>query len=164
MTQTGEDEWFLDDDWTMGDGRDADTRLFSPWRQVAPSVLVMLGLLVVFVVALLAAVGVFGSDAGTGATVVPVVSLVARTAPATLHHAARRVSTPVPPTTTLTPGDTGTQVKALQRELAALGNPVGPIDGIYGPATSKAVAAFQHAHHLKTDGIVGQATLHALAP
>jgi peptidoglycan hydrolase-like protein with peptidoglycan-binding domain len=40
---------------------------------------------------------------------------------------------------------------------------VGPIDGFYGPATSKAVAAFQHAHHLKADGIVGQTTLDALA-
>jgi peptidoglycan hydrolase-like protein with peptidoglycan-binding domain len=68
------------------------------------------------------------------------------------------------PATTLKPGDTGPQVKTLQRELQALGYSVGGIDGSYGTQTSKAVMAFQRAHHLTADGIVGPQTLTALAP
>jgi Putative peptidoglycan-binding domain-containing protein len=68
------------------------------------------------------------------------------------------------PTTTLKPGDSGSQVKVLQRELVALGFAVGAIDGLYGQATTKAVADFQRAHHLTADGIVGPSTLVALAP
>jgi peptidoglycan hydrolase-like protein with peptidoglycan-binding domain len=55
-------------------------------------------------------------------------------------------------------------VKALQRELASLGYSVGAIDGNYGQATIKAVTAFQRADHLTPDGVVGPATLLALAP
>jgi len=72
--------------------------------------------------------------------------------------------TPNPPTTTLKPGDSGPQVKALQRELASLGYPVGAIDGYYGKGAANAVTAFQRAHRLTPDGIVGPATLLALAP
>ena len=66
------------------------------------------------------------------------------------------------PTTTLKPGDTGAQVRALQRALKALGYPVGTIDGQYGPATKTAVAAFQHAQGLTADGVFGPNTLNAL--
>jgi peptidoglycan hydrolase-like protein with peptidoglycan-binding domain len=66
------------------------------------------------------------------------------------------------PTTTLKPGDTGAQVRALQRALKSLGYPVGKIDGQYGPATKTAVAAFQHAAGLTEDGVVGPKTLNAL--
>jgi peptidoglycan hydrolase-like protein with peptidoglycan-binding domain len=70
----------------------------------------------------------------------------------------------VPPTTTLKPGDSGPQVKGLQRELASLGYPVGAIDGSYGKATTQAVTAFQRSHRLTPDGVVGPTTLLALAP
>jgi peptidoglycan hydrolase-like protein with peptidoglycan-binding domain len=46
-----------------------------------------------------------------------------------------------PPRTTLKPGDTGVQVKVLQRALASLGYSAGAVDGQYGPATKQAVAA-----------------------
>ena len=53
-------------------------------------------------------------------------------------------------------------VRALQRRLEAVGDPPGPIDGLYGPLTENAVAQFQAAHGLVADGIAGPATLAAL--
>jgi peptidoglycan hydrolase-like protein with peptidoglycan-binding domain len=67
-----------------------------------------------------------------------------------------------PPTTTLTPGVRGAQVRVLQRALAELGYSAGTIDGYYGPATKTAVSKFQRAHQLTADGTVGPATLTAL--
>ena len=66
------------------------------------------------------------------------------------------------PTSNLKPGDTGAQVKVLQRALARLGFSAGTIDGQYGPATEAAVERFQAAAGLTADGIVGPATLAAL--
>lgn len=57
-----------------------------------------------------------------------------------------------PPLPTLRRGAQGELVKALQRELGIVA------DGMFGPATEHAAAAFQRAHHLKPDGIVGPAT------
>jgi peptidoglycan hydrolase-like protein with peptidoglycan-binding domain len=53
-------------------------------------------------------------------------------------------------------------VVALQKALAALGLDVGQPDGSFGPATKTAVAAFQTAHGLTPDGIVGATTAKAL--
>ena len=66
------------------------------------------------------------------------------------------------PGTTLKPGDSGVQVKALQRALATLGYSAGAADGRYGPATKEAVASFQQPHGLTADGILGPKTLRAL--
>ncbi|HKB94722.1 MAG TPA: peptidoglycan-binding protein [Gaiellaceae bacterium] len=66
------------------------------------------------------------------------------------------------PTTTLKPGDTGSQVETLQRELAGLGYAPGTIDGNYGSGTVTAVKAFQTAVGLTPDGVVGPRTLQAL--
>ena len=60
------------------------------------------------------------------------------------------------------PGDTGAQVKVLQRALTSLGFSTGTIDGSYGPATEAATTSFQRSVGLKADGIVGPATLRAL--
>jgi hypothetical protein len=70
---------------------------------------------------------------------------------------------PVPaPSTTLTPGDKGTQVAVLQRALARLGFSSGKADGVYGPATTSALKRFQQSVGLKADGILGPVTLRAL--
>jgi len=73
-------------------------------------------------------------------------------------------STPIRvPAGTLKLGDKGKQVTILQRALKSLGYSPGKIDGKYGPSTQHAVALFQHAAKLTTDGILGPKTLAALA-
>src|SRR5262249_19200217 len=47
---------------------------------------------------------------------------------------------------------------ALQKDLQDLGLiPVGPTDGVYGPATRTAVASWQSAHGIAVTGLVGDA-------
>lgn len=48
------------------------------------------------------------------------------------------------------PGATGEQVKWIQRRLGNVA-----VDGVYGPATEKAVKALQASHGLAADGIIG---------
>ena len=65
---------------------------------------------------------------------------------------------------TLKKGSKGDTVKALQKQLMALGYDVGKkgADGDFGTDTLAAVKAFQKANGLKDDGIVGEATWKAL--
>jgi peptidoglycan hydrolase-like protein with peptidoglycan-binding domain len=118
-------------------------------------------LLLVLLIAGLAAGGVF-SGGGGGAptstasrTTTTRATTAATTAPPAQHLPA--------PATTLNPGDTGTQVAVLQRALASLGFSSGKVDGAYGPATKNTVARFQRSAGLTADGILGPATLRALA-
>jgi len=53
-------------------------------------------------------------------------------------------------------------VVALQKVLAALNLKVGKPDGSFGLTTEAALIAFQTAHGLKPDGIVGAATAQKL--
>ena len=57
----------------------------------------------------------------------------------------------------------GPDVLAVQRRLLALGYHPGPADSLYGPATAAAVRAFQADAGIAVEGIVGQATVAALA-
>jgi hypothetical protein len=57
----------------------------------------------------------------------------------------------------------GPDVLAVQRRLGALGFDPGPLDGAYGPATERAVRAFQASAGLEADGVVGPRTRAALA-
>jgi peptidoglycan hydrolase-like protein with peptidoglycan-binding domain len=123
---------------------------------VAPRVLVATGVFVAFLLAVLAAAGVFSS--GAPRTTAPIITT---TAPPPTPPTTTRPATG-PPATTLKPGDTGAQVKVLQRALSSLGYSARALDGQYGPATKQAVAAFQGAHGLTADGIVGSKTLQAL--
>lgn len=126
-----------------------------PWGRIA----VFGGLAVVALVAILGAAGVFSSSSKPRALTTPIVTVPATTTPTQTQT---KPAVPVLPTTTLKPGDSGSQVKALQRALKALGYPVGTVDGQYGPATKTAVAAFQHAQGLTEDGVLGPKTLNAL--
>jgi hypothetical protein len=110
--------------------------------------------------AILAAAGVFsGSKAA-----VPPATITTKPPPVTKSTTTPTVSTPTTeaPAQTLTPGATGSQVKVLQRALAALGYPAGKADGDYGPSTQTAVEKFQAANGLAEDGVVGQQTLAAI--
>ncbi len=60
-------------------------------------------------------------------------------------------------------GCTGSDVLRLQETLKERGFLTGTVDGKFGPETKKAVIAFQTAHNLKADGIVGPLTREALA-
>ncbi|MCR4398510.1 MAG: polysaccharide deacetylase family protein [Firmicutes bacterium] len=59
-------------------------------------------------------------------------------------------------------GDAGPTVKRIQESLALLGIPTGPVDGVYGPLTEKAVRSFQGRKKLPVDGVVGPRTSAAL--
>ena len=55
-------------------------------------------------------------------------------------------------------GDRGQEVIEIQKQLAVLHYNVGTVDGVFGPATEKAVKEFQTAKGLKVDGIVNDVT------
>lgn len=65
---------------------------------------------------------------------------------------------------TLRRGDEGESVFLLQRALAAKGFSPGALDGDFGPKTERIVKAFQQAHGLGADGVVGRNTWRALEP
>ncbi len=69
----------------------------------------------------------------------------------------------IPP---LAPGAKGDMVSALQHALIANGNSVGPAgaDGIFGPATTAALEAFQGDSALPVRPLCDKATWAALGP
>ncbi|MEL6769207.1 MAG: peptidoglycan-binding protein [Pseudomonadota bacterium] len=56
----------------------------------------------------------------------------------------------------------GDDVLALQRELSARGYPVGAPDGVFGPATDRALRAFQEDNELAPSGVLTEQTAAAL--
>lgn len=55
-------------------------------------------------------------------------------------------------------GVTSEQVKLIQEVLAAEGYYTGELDGIFGKGTKESVVAYQEAHQLAADGIIGKET------
>lgn len=145
---SAEDDWLIQPDTVRRPGAEL------PWLRIA----IVVGALVVILVAGLAAGGVFSGSTSPKTPPITSISVNSQTTTSASTSSTVRVL----PTTTLKPGDTGAQVRALQRALKALGYPVGTIDGQYGPATKTAVAAFQHAEGLTADGVFGPKTLNAL--
>ena len=56
----------------------------------------------------------------------------------------------------------GDDVAELQASLARIGFDSGRVDGIFGPATARALEDFQHNSGLYVDGVCGPATVRAL--
>lgn len=115
---------------------------------------------IALVLAILAATGAFSSSK---AALPPITTAP----PPTVTVTTTAATTPTKPATqapqqTLKPGDTGEQVKILQRALTALHFSPGKADGDYGPTTQAEVEKFQLSKGLAEDGIVGQQTLAAL--
>ncbi len=142
-------DWIGSTDTTSGrESRFGAGRLLSDARLVGLAVAALAVLLIG-----LAAAGVFSGGSRRPTTA------------GTTRHAAPAPSTQPTsssvraPATTLKPGDSGVQVKVLQRALASLGYPPGSIDGQYGSATQRAVARLQHASSLTADGVLGPETL-----
>jgi hypothetical protein len=59
-------------------------------------------------------------------------------------------------------GSSGHQVVELQEGLEAVGYELGSCDGAFGPATERAVKAFQSDQGLTVDGLAGRGTIGAL--
>lgn len=68
-----------------------------------------------------------------------------------------------PSSSSLKKGASGANVVELQRALAREGFDPGKVDGKFGPATERAVKAFQRARGLEADGIAGRLTQAALS-
>jgi hypothetical protein len=168
------DDWFADSPWASGPPARATAandvepgRRRGRWlsdltitlRALLVAAFVVLALVVVLVLAI---AGVFSSS-NSHRTTPPATPAATpsnnTTAPTTT--AAQQPSTAAP-TSTLKPGDTGSQVKLLQRALAQLGYKPGKVDGDYGPSTVAAVKRFQEASKLTADGVLGPKTLSAL--
>lgn len=60
------------------------------------------------------------------------------------------------------PYPSGADIAGLQTHLATFGFDPGPVDGVYGPRTAAAVAAFQRSRGLEPDGVLGPRTWIAL--
>jgi Putative peptidoglycan binding domain len=145
------------DDWL--DEEAAGGQLRPSWTQtIDRRIVTVVVSLVALLIAGLAAAGVFSSGSPNAPIGTPLT-----TAATQATTAATTTAQQVPaPSTTLKPGDKGTQVKVLQRALAGLGFSSGKADGQYGPATTSAVKRFQQSVKLTADGILGPATLRAL--
>jgi Putative peptidoglycan binding domain len=165
----GDDDWFADadlpgvletdppsakDDWLIQPAPTRRSRPDPAWTRIG----IVAIAIVVLVLAGLAAGGVFS---GSSAPRTLPLSSITVTPPATTS-AKRSTRAAALPSQTLKPGDSGAQVRELQRALKSLGYTVGTVDGQYGPATKSAVAAFQHTAGLTEDGVFGPKTLDAL--
>lgn len=85
----------------------------------------------------------------------------ARLARSSYNFDDRQIVSPASASTILSLGSSGYRIKALQERLATVGFPL-RADGDFGPATRRAVVAFQVEHGLKPDGKVGENTEEAL--
>lgn len=111
----------------------------------------------------LALAGVFSGSTKPATVAVPTVPPATRIRPFKPPKPSETPrSTVQAPAVILTPGDRGSQVRALQRSLVWLDYSPGAIDGIYGPKTERALETFQARSKLTVDGIFGPKTLTAL--
>jgi Putative peptidoglycan binding domain len=155
-----EEVWVLPEEETARGGGHRHREISVAGRTLTTTQLAIIAasLLAIFF-AILAAAGVFNGAKAVAPPVTPPTTATPPTTPASTPT--NTTPTTQAPAQTLKPGDTGSQVKDLQRSLTALGFTV-KVDGDYGPATQAAVEKFQASKKLAEDGVVGPQTLAAL--
>jgi hypothetical protein len=62
---------------------------------------------------------------------------------------------------TVSAGASGARVRAVEGQLAGLGWRL-PVDGVFGPVTSRSIRDYQGAHGLTVDAIAGESTWYSL--
>jgi hypothetical protein len=143
---------------------ESDLARFRKQATASPGRLALLALAVAVAVALAVAVVLIAG--GNKETSPPAQTTSTGTTPLQTPPAApaptARPAIAVSAATVLRAGDHGSAVRTLQRALHRLGLPVGTLDGVLGPKTVAAVIAFQRAHGLTADGVVGAKTARAL--
>jgi Putative peptidoglycan binding domain len=154
-----EEVWVLPDDESArsGGGREI---VIGNRTLTLTQLAIIAGSVLAVIFAILAATGVFNGGKAAAPRVTPPPKKISTTAPTTT--AASTTPTVEAPSQNLSLGDTGSQVKILQRALIKLGFLSGQADGDYGPATMIAVEKFQVAQGIGEDGKVGPETLNAL--
>jgi Putative peptidoglycan binding domain len=155
-----EEVWVLPEDEAPHDrGRRGEIAIGN-WTLTTTQAAILAVSVLALVLAILAATGAFSSNK---AAIPPVTSPPPPTATVTVTTPTTATNpTTAAPQQTLKPGDTGEQVKVLQRALTALHFSPGKADGDYGPTTQAEVERFQLSKGLAEDGIVGPQTLAAL--
>jgi Putative peptidoglycan binding domain len=162
-----EDDWLAEEDWVEAPteemssppGRRPRARPQRPQPPPGMPSRRMLGIVAaVSILLLIILVAVLQSgDDSADESESPPTTTTQTTAPTTESAAALRI----PESGTLSEGDSGQQVRRLQRALAELGYDVAP-DGAFGPSTTAAVQAFQEDAGLDADGVAGPATARAI--
>jgi peptidoglycan hydrolase-like protein with peptidoglycan-binding domain len=130
---------------------------------------VVLVVVVVIIVAVVATGGGGGSPTAvptTTASTLPVTPPANTPNPSnnntTTTTSTNSLNVTIPAGGNLSAGDSGDQVLTLQKALKQLGLDVGTPDGKFGQKTQDAVKAFQTAHSLTPDGVVGSDTAQAI--
>jgi len=126
--------------------------------------LALLALAIAAAAGIIAAIALSGGDGKKATATTPTTS--PQTTPVQTEPEAPATTPPpaitVSPTTTLRKGDNGPAVRTLQRALVRLDLLAGNPDGDFGAKTEAAVIAFQRAHGLTADGVVGAKTARAI--
>jgi hypothetical protein len=147
-----EDDWIAEEPRSRRQPGRLAEYLPGQWAPIAAGAVVLVIVLIAW----------FAFSRGGGSTPTQAATTNQVTTTPTTPTTTPAVATVPAPATTLKPGDTGAQVKVLQRALAHLGYTVGTVDGDYGTTTKTAVADFQTGQKLAPDGVLGPATRTAL--
>ena len=158
--EDAEEVWVLPEDEDSGSSGQREFVIAGRTLTTTQVAIIALSLLAILF-AILAAFGVFnGSKTSVPPVTAPTHPISTVTITTTPTNTAATVQAPTQ--TPLKTGDTGQQVKELQKALAAVGFSPGTPDGDYGPSTMNAVERFQIAKKLGEDGVYGPATRTAL--
>jgi hypothetical protein len=121
------------------------------------------------VIAIIVAVVAANGGSGGGSATPPTTPVTPQTpvqtpteTPTTTKSTTASATVTVPEAGHLSAGDSGPAVETLQQALKQLGVYDAAVDGDFGQGTTDAVIAFQTAHNLTADGIVGRETADAI--